>query len=116
MDQSHYVSPGERSTPPGGGPEENPSYIRAALSSQGLLTLAFGFALGLTLVIIYFVIKLPFFPDQISRLLPALAENGLTTALYYFLSGFTFGTIVAGLYNLLVVKRLNLFGLEDSQH
>jgi hypothetical protein len=113
MDQSQYVAPGEKSTPPGGGPEENPSYIRGGMSSQGILTLAFGFALGCTLAILYLIIKLPLFPVEIGRLLPALSENWLVTLLYYFLSGFTFGTIIAGIYNLLVVKRLNMFGFED---
>ncbi len=113
MDQSQYVSPGERTTPPGGGPEENPNYTRTIVSSQGLLTLAFGFALGLTLVVIYLLFKLPLFPEDILRLFPALSENSLISLLYYFLSGFVVGSITAGLYNLLVVKRLNLFGLEN---
>ena len=111
MDQSQYVSP-ERSTPPGGGPEGNSSRSMASLGSQGLLALAFGFALGLTFVIIYFVFKLSFFPEQISGLLPELASGDLLNAIYYFLFGLVPGTILSMVYNILVLRRLNLFGIE----
>ena len=33
---------------------------------------------------------------------------------WVFLAGFIVGTITAGIYNLLVVRRVNLFGLESS--
>jgi len=113
MDQSQYIAPGQKPTPPGGGPEGDPRYARNALRSQGLLTVAFGFALGLTFVLIYFILKISFFPNQIGSLLPSLARTELLTAVYYFLFGFVIGTLISALYNLLVVKRLNLFGLED---
>jgi hypothetical protein len=113
MDQSQYVSPGEKATPPGGGPEDNGSRSVSSLGSQGLLALAFGFALGLTLVIVYFIFKLSFFPENINSLLPELARGNFLTAVYYFLFGLVPGTILAALYNVLVLRRLNLFGMEQ---
>ena len=115
MSQSQYIS-SERSTPPGGGPEDRSSKSVSSLGSQGLLALAFGFALGLTLIIVYFVFKLSFFPREINTLLPDLDAGNFMNLVYYFLMGFVPGTILAMIYNVLVLRRFNLFGLEQSHN
>ena len=39
----------------------------------------------------------------------------LESLAYSFLFGLISGTLIAGVYNLLVLKRLNLFGLESGR-
>lgn len=101
----------EGSSPPGsggGGPEDDPRFGGIAVRSQGLLTLAFGFALGVALCLLFWLI---------SRFPPSAAVRNFVApfaAEWVFLAGFIVGTITAGIYNLLVVRRVNLFGLESS--
>lgn len=92
----------------GGGPEDDPRFGGIAVRAQGLLTLAFGFALGVALCLLFWLI---------SRFPPSTAVRDWVapfTAGWVFLAGFIVGTITAGIYNLLVVRRVNLFGLESS--
>ncbi len=89
-------------------PEDDPRFGGIAVRSQGLLTLAFGFALGVALVLLFWLI---------SRFPPSAAVRDFVApfaAEWVFLAGFIVGTITAGIYNLLVVRRVNLFGLESS--
>jgi hypothetical protein len=92
----------------GGGPEDDHRSPQAFLRTQGLLALAFGFALALALVIFFWLI----------RAFPPTAEVGnffrQFNLWFIFLFGLIVGTIMSGVYNLLVVRRLNLFGLESS--
>ena len=93
----------------GGGPEDDPLSPRLALRSQGVLTLAFGFALGIALVVLFRLIAWL----RPSVTLPTFSNDTLLNLLFLFLFGFISGTLVSGIYNLLVVRRLNLFGLES---
>jgi hypothetical protein len=105
------VAPEESTPKPGGGPEDDPGFPRVALRSQGLLTLAFGFALGVAFMLLFWFIRTFGAPigavaDFVSQINPNLWLS--------FLYGFVGGTVMSAIYNYLVVRRLNLFGLESS--
>ncbi len=97
-----------------GGTEDDPNFPRVVLRSQGLLATAFGFAFGLT-----FMLFFAFF-----RVFGAKANPNGTMARFVaeinpdlwlsFLYGFIAGTAIAVVYNILVMRRLNLFGLESN--
>jgi len=95
----------------GGGPEDQPGFVRVALRSQGLLTLALGMAMGLAFMVFFGLVRELGAPtgavaDFVAEINPNLWLS--------FVAGFVGGTILAAVYNLLVVRRLNLFGLESS--
>jgi hypothetical protein len=95
----------------GGGPEDDPRFPGFALRAQGLLTLAVGFAMGIAFMLFFWLVRSFGTPtgavrDFVTQLNPNL---GLS-----FLLGFLGGTLMSAIYNLLVVRRLNLFGLESS--
>jgi hypothetical protein len=95
----------------GGGTEDDPNFPRQALRSQGLLAIAFGFALGITFMIFFGIFnRLPELAPFVEK---AFWEN-FANLWFSFLYGFVCGTILAVIYNLLVLRRLNLFGLESS--
>ncbi|MDZ7288917.1 MAG: hypothetical protein ONB44_03985 [candidate division KSB1 bacterium] len=94
----------------GGGPED-PRSPQIVLRSQGLLALAFGFALGITFMIFFGIFRLFGAPAEALKEFVAHVNPNLWLS---FLYGFIGGTVVAAIYNLLVVRRLNLFGLESS--
>ncbi len=104
----------EGSTPGGGGgggPEDDPRSPQIVLRTQGLLTLAVGFALGAAFVVLFLLIRMFGAPTG------AVADfvRDVNPNLWFsFLAGFVGGTVMAAVYNLLVVRRLNLFGLESS--
>ena len=80
----------------------------AILRSQGFLLLAFGFALGLCLMVFFGIFHR--FGAPIAAWQPFF--NQVNPNLWVtFLYGFIGGTVVSGIYNVLVVRRLNLFGL-----
>ncbi len=105
----------EESTPkPGGGqPEDEPGFARVALRSQGLLTLAFGFALGLAFMLLFVLVREMGTPTPAGIVATFVAQINPNLWLS-FLAGFLSGTLLAAVYNLLVVRRINLFGLESS--
>jgi len=76
-----------------------------------VLALAFGFALGVAFMALFWLIRTFGAPtgavaDFVRDLNPNLWLS--------FLFGFIGGTIAAAIYNFLVVRRLNLFGLDSS--
>lgn len=95
--------------PPPDDPTRDTPFI---LRSQGFLLLAFGFALGLCLMV-FFGIFYRFGAPPIAGLQDFVAQVNPNLWLT-FLYGFIGGTVVSGIYNVLVVRRLNLFGLESS--
>ena len=112
MKSINIISPEQGSTKGGGGPEDDPRYPRVALRWQGLLTLAFGFALGVALVVVYLLLQLPIIPQQLSDLFPRVQNTLILNLIFYFGIGFVSGTFIAAFYNMLVVRRFNLFGME----
>ena len=107
------VSPGLGAPPPGGGgPEGEGQSGNDIVRSHGVLSLAFGFAAGVALLLIYLIIYLGSLSAAIVNLLPgsSLAFN----LLICFVTGFVCGTIISVIYNLLIIRRLNLFGLDRN--
>jgi len=95
----------------GGGPDEDSRFPSRETQSQGFLALAFGFALGLTFMIFFGLFRLfgtpiPGLKDWIARVNPNLWLS--------FLIGFVGGTLISAIYNLLIFRRLNLFGLDRN--
>ena len=105
----NHIGPEESGGSPGGGPED-PRNPRLALRSQGLLTLAFGIALGIAFIILFKLIQIFEPTGPIAELFTNVKFNLWRS----FLFGFVGGTITAGIYNFLILRRLNLFGIEPN--
>lgn len=119
---------GEKASGKGGnGPEDDARNAVNALRSYGLIALYFGFATGFAFLLMYILIHAvepsgPLAALFINRLNDAGTAQGvaLFSADYFrnlgivFLMGLVMGSVIAMIYNLLVVRRINLFGLESS--
>ena len=97
----------------GGGPDEDLRFRSIQIRSHGFVALAFGVALGLTLAILFVVIY-AFEPD-----VPKITEwahKGRPIFKFFlcFLYGIIAGTLISGIYNMLVFRKLNIFGLERN--
>jgi hypothetical protein len=95
----------------GGGPDDDFRFPARTLRSHGFLATAFGIALGLTLMIFFCIFshmdKPPFnLKDWITQVNPNLW--------FTFLFGFIGGTLLSAIYNGLLFRRLNLFGLDKT--
>jgi len=102
-----YVSPEESAPAGGGGPEDDPRFPRGGIRVQGYLSVAFGFALGLTFLAFLGILQIIQAPSAFAAF--AGSDPWLT-----FIFGFIGGTLFSLVYNILVVRRLNLFGLESA--
>ena len=109
----NYISP-ESSGSKGVGPEDNARYPQIAAKEQGFLAIAFGLALGLTLIILYLLLRIPNLPDSIAGLLPTFWGNTIYTIGVYFIGGLIIGSVLSIIYNLLLHKRFDLFRLDHS--
>ncbi len=107
-----FISPDESSVGSGGGPDDPTRLSGFIQRSQGFLLLAFGFALGLCLMAFFGIFR-RFGAPPIAGLQEFVAQVNPNLWLT-FLYGFVGGTVFSGIYNVLVVRRLNLFGLESS--
>ncbi len=114
--RSLNINPTDKSTVPGsGGPEDDPNYPHRNLATHGLVATAFGIALGIAMVIISLILKQLTLSGPLADILNAYSTQTLwLDMVIVFVSGFVGGTILAFIYNLLVVKRLSLFGTESN--
>jgi hypothetical protein len=105
------ISPGKK-TPPGGGggPEGEGQSGNDINRSQGLLSLAFGFAFGIALLVFYLIIYLGNFSPVILNMIPGFSL--LIHLIICFVVGFICGTLISVIYNLIIVRRFNLFGVD----
>ena len=110
----NYISPDEFASGKGVGPEDNSLYSKFAAKQQGFVAIAFGFALGLTLIVLFLLLQIPYLPDAITGILPVFWGNILYSIGVYFISGLIIGSVLSVIYNLLLHKRLDLFGLDHS--
>jgi len=110
--QERYVKaprkPIQGTTFRGGGGEGVPASRSFAFRTEGFQVLAFGFALGLALVILFWLIR-NYGPGGVIKEFVTSINVG-----FVFLHGLVGGTIMLSIYNLLVVRRLSLFALEHS--
>lgn len=113
MPSLRFISPGEIQGQKGGGPEDDPRYPRSGLQAYGLTTLAFGVALGLTFMLFFGIFRSLGTP--IAALQEFVSATPLATNLLLsFLYGFVGGLSIAAIYNLITLRRLNLFGIEGT--
>jgi hypothetical protein len=94
--------------------EDDPRTPKIVLRSQGLLALAFGLALGVTFMLFCGLFSMAGAPDAPDGALASFIADLRLNLWLSFLYGFIGGLGIAVVYNLLVVRRLNLFGLEGS--
>lgn len=110
----------EATQAPGGSkkPEDEPRFGFGSTRETGFLVFSFGIAFALALLMLSWMIHiLPGDQPQTTEFLKASAllgtgfwvNFGITLAV-----GFVAGIILSLVYNLLVLQRLNLFGLESS--
>jgi len=95
----------------GGGPDVENRFPERVLRSHGFLALAFGFALGLTLMIFFGLFRLMKAPPLGLEAWIAKVHPNLW---FTFLMGFIGGTLISAIYNFLIFRRLNLFGLDRN--
>lgn len=94
----------------GGGSDDDSQFPVRTLAQHGFLSLAFGFALGITLMIIFGLLQFTSLPDgQIKNFIGTPFNLWLS-----FLIGLIAGTLLAGIYNFLIFRRINLFGLDRN--
>lgn len=91
--------------------EDEPKTPKIVLRSQGLLALAFGFALGTTFLLFFGLFHLVGAPSGTLATFVADLKLGPLRSFFY---GFIGGLTIALVYNLLVVRRMSLFGLEGG--
>lgn len=111
-----FINPdvGEGGGTSGGGPDDPTRGGRVFTRSQGFLMIAFGIALGLTFMIMFGVLhRFPSIIEKFSGMQEFVTELQPNIWLS-FVVGFVGGTILSGIYNILVVRRLNLLGLESA--
>ena len=95
----------------GGGPDDDFRFPARTLRSHGFIATAFGVALGLTLMIFFCVFaKMEVPPFSLKEWVTHYHPNLWFT----FLVGFIGGTLVSAIYNCLLFRRLNLFGLDRN--
>jgi hypothetical protein len=95
--------------PGGGGPEDENRSALYQLRMQGFIVIVCGFAVGLTLLILLALFRKFGAPLQI---LNDWVNDPTLEWWQVFLTGLIAGTIFSAIYNLLVVRRLYLFGYE----
>ena len=109
----------------GGGPDEDPRRAEQSVLTHGLASLAFGFALGLTLLLFRAFLQLysnssntipnnPIANNPIVNNTIVNQFNLVATAQWWvlFLIGLVLGTVIAGVYNMLVFRKNMLFGVD----
>ena len=105
-----HISP-EKGSDQGGGPDDNNQFPTRTLRSHGFLALAFGFAMGLTFVIFFFLFRITGAPtSDLARWVSSINPN----LWFSFIFGLIAGTLLAGIYNFLIFRRINLFGLDRN--
>ena len=97
----------------GGGPDDPTRGGQVFIRSQGFLMIAFGIALGLTLMLLFWILnRNPALIHDFGDLITFVSDfSNIWKSFVYGLVG---GIILSGIYNLLVVRRLNLLGLESA--
>lgn len=109
MSDIKYIAQEEGGSGRGEGPEEDRIYPQTIAKQQGLVAFAFGLALGLTIVVLYLILRIPTLPASMAGLLPTFWGSVILTIVVYFVGGVIIGLLISIIYNLLINKRFNLF-------
>jgi len=114
MRASYYVSPGDTCGKTGGCPEDDPRYPQSIIPSRGFSVVAFAFALAITFLVLFASVEIIKFRIDCGELCKFISSVEPKVWLSYLAYGAFTGAMIAGIYNMLVVKGLNLFGLESG--
>jgi len=114
MQASYFVSPSDTCGKTGGCPEDDPRYPQSIIPSRGLSVIAFSFALALTFLLLFVFVETIKGCASENQLYDFVLSVKPKEWLSYLAYGGAAGVIIAGIYNMLVVKALNLFGLESG--
>ncbi len=94
----------------GGGPDEDPRRAEQSVLTHGLVSLAFGFALGLTLLLFWAFLQL--FRNSSNTIAKQFNSVAIADWWVLFIIGLVLGTVIAGVYNMLVFRKNMLFGVD----
>ncbi len=160
MSRNYHIAVDEEGPRGGGGPEDDSRFPERTLRSHGFIPIVFGFALGLSLIIMIGISRIfdgigiiDVCGKEVPSVTPAnqipgtenpspqnkenstpnvkdershsslrqlycdfisLSSENLLNLFYTFLFGFIVGTVISGIYNVLVFRRLNLFGIDKN--
>jgi hypothetical protein len=89
-------------------PEDELSRQQTVLRTQGFLALAFGFALGVTMMVFFCLFRVLGAPTAGLQSFVMQINPNLWLSFIY---GFVGGTLLAVIYNLLAINHAQLFGL-----
>jgi len=95
----------------GGGPDDLSRYPGQFLRIQGFISLVFCMALGLTLSIFFLIFRWGWITMP-SQDVVNFVSGSPWNLLSAFAFGFVGGTLFSGFYNMVVVRRINLFGID----
>lgn len=95
----------------GGGPDEDTRFPARTLRSHGFIAIAFGFALGLTFMILFGLLRLIGAPSKGLANFVSQINPNLWICFIYGLVG---GTIISAIYNFLLFRKFNLFGTDRN--
>lgn len=109
MSSLNYFGLDPTKPPGGGGPEDENRNALYQFRMQGFIVIICGFALGLTLLILAALLKK--FGTSL-QFLNNLVNDTTLKWWKVFLIGFIAGSVFSLIYNLLIVRRLYLFGYE----
>lgn len=105
MSNFYLFGPDPTKPPGGGGPEDESRIALYQARVQGFIVIICGFAVGLTLLILSLLLN----QYNLFNNMPTIKALAWWEV---FLIGFIAGTIFSIIYNLLIVRRFNLFGYE----
>ncbi len=108
---SFYISPESEGGRGGGGPDVDDRFPERTLRSHGFIAVAFGLALGLTAMICFALLR---FMKGLPSGLKAWVTEVHPNLWFTFLVGFIGGILISAIYNFLLYKRINLFGLDRN--
>ena len=115
-----YIFAEDKTGRGGGGPEDDPRHSAKAIRTNGLSVFAFAIALALVFAMFFGVFEAYLHPEidesasTLDGFLKLIASVEPEEWYAYILYGFFMGAAIAGIYNLLVVRRINIFGMESS--
>ncbi len=95
----------------GGGPDDPYRHQGVLMRMQGFIAIVFGMALGLTLVVFFLIFRWGWITAP-TTIVAAFVGGPFWNLLASFAFGFIAGTLFSAFYNLLVFRRINLFGLD----